>query len=532
MTEVDALLRIAGSLGMTLGREEASVFLDRVVARSADIDEFMRLRLPVERPPLLAPERAPGGPPTAAEDPFNAWLWKCEISAGTHGVLNGRTVSFKDHIAVAGIPLTLGSYLLEGYAPDFDATIVTRVLSAGAVIIGKNSMNGPTSSWGTGVPSDHLRPRNPHDPDHLTGGSSSGSAAAVAAGDVDIAFGGDQGGSIRIPAAYCGVYGLKPTFGLVSHFGIGFGSEQSLDHTGPMARRVEDIAAALDAVAGYDGYDPRQDRTVPLSVNTRGSLADGPRGLRLGVLDEGFVDAAPDVRAAVTSAVDVLVSAGAEAVRVSIPEHSLANSVHDILEIEGSRAIFDVGFFGAWDKTYYPPTYIDAAYRLYREHIDRLKPKVKLNLLLSQLLRERFHGTLYAKAQNVRSAITKAFDRAFDRFDVLVMPTCLSVAPKYVEPKVGAGGLAFEPTGAGGLPRTRSTSPFNFTGHPALTVPCGRSAGLPIGMQLVGRYYDEKTLLRTAYSFQHSVDWDEMTGLPSASAKTRIDRRVGHIPVS
>lgn len=507
--DVDEVIRVARSLGMTLGREEAVVYRERVVSELNAIEEFMRTRVEEERPPLLTPERAPGHRPSAAEDRFNAWLWKCEIKGAEDGLLAGKTVSYKDHIAVAGVPLTLGSYLMEGYTADFDATVVTRVLVAGGTVIGKNSMNGPTCDWGFGLPSDYQRPMNPHAPDHWTGGSSSGSAAAVAAGEVDISFGGDQGGSIRVPAAYCGTYGLKPTFGLVSHFGIGFGADQSVDYTGPMARYIEDVAAALDAVAGYDSYDPRQDRTVPLGSNALGSLTDGVKGVRIGILEEGFVDAEPDVHDAVMAAVDVLVAAGAEANRVSIPEHLTAGLAGSMLVPEGTRAVFDIGFCGAFAKTYYPATLIAATYRLYHEQTDRLLPKRKLPLIVSEFARRRFHGTVYAKAQNVRNVFKKAFDSALDRVDVLAMPTCLGVAPKYTEPKSYLD-VAFQPRRY-----SQNTNPFNFTGHPALSVPCGKSSGLPIGMQLVGRCYADPLLLRTAYAFQHSVAWEQLTALPA-----------------
>src|SRR5499426_3391095 len=235
-------------------------------------------------------------------------------SAGSRerpGPLAGKTVSYKDHIAVAGMPMSLGAFALDGFIPDFDATVVTRVLQEGGTIIGKNVMNGLSGGFGTGgAIGDYGRPLNPHNHEHVTGGSSSGSGAALAAGEVDISFGGDQGGSIRIPAAFCGIVGLKPTFGLVSHFGIGFGSDQSIDYTGQMTRTVNDAAAALQATAGFDPYDPRQTRDVPPSMDVLGRLADGVSGLRIGVLQEGFNDAEVDLRDLVMAAVDVLAQAG------------------------------------------------------------------------------------------------------------------------------------------------------------------------------------------------------------------------------
>jgi amidase len=207
------------------------------------------------------------------------------------------------------------------------------------------------------------------------------------------------------------------------------------------------------------------------------------------------------------AAVDVLVAAGAEATRVSVPEHRTVGLAIDGLEPEGSRAVFDIGFFGAFAKTYYPATLIAATYRLFHEQTDRLMPRGKLNLIVSEFARVRFHGTVYAKAQNVRNIFKKAFDSALGQVDVLAMPTCISVAPKYAEP-ISYLDVAFRRA------VLMNTFPYNFTGHPALTVPCGESNGLPIGIQLVGRYYADPILLQTAYAFQHSVDWEQLTGLP------------------
>ena len=421
-------------------------------------------------------------------------------------------MSYKDNIAVAGIPMTLNTKVLEGFIPDIDATIVTRLLAAGGTITGKNALNGPTNSWGFGTPGDGERPLNPHNPDHLTGGSSSGSGAAVAAGDVDISFGGDQGGSIRIPAAYCGVYGLKPTFGLVSHFGILYDADQSLDHTGPMARYVEDVAAVLQAVAGYDGYDQRQDRTVPVGIDALSTLRDGIKGIRIGLLEEGFTHGAPDVVAAVEAAVDVLSTAGAQISRISVPAHTKLSIAGSGVPLgDGSRAIFDVGLLGVFARTYYPTSLATATYRLYHDQLNTLPIGKRMGLVTSEMSRRRFGGAVYAKAQNVRRVYTWAFDATLERdVDVLVMPTCVNVAPRYVPPEEGAS------PSSGPAPwalAVQNTSPFNFTGHPALSVPCGKSDGLPIGMQLVGRYHDDPLLLRIAFAYEHSVDWEAQLAL-------------------
>ena len=229
------------------------------------------------------------------------------------GPLHGKTVALKDHIALAGVPLTFSSHMMDGYVPDFDATVVTRLLDAGATIVGKLKME--EFSWGgpglSGV-GDYGRPLNPHNREHVTGGSSSGSGAAVAGGLVDIALGGDQGGSIRLPAAWCGIVGLMPTHGLVPHSGV-FGLEPTIDYVGPMARTVEDVAVSLQCLAGRDGLDPRQ-ADVPASLPAyTDALSRGVKGLRIGVLDEGFGVPGGDraVDEAVMEAVHVLERGGA-----------------------------------------------------------------------------------------------------------------------------------------------------------------------------------------------------------------------------
>src|SRR5215831_9306178 len=362
---VEEVMAVAKSLGIHLGPDEAVLYQKYLMEQLQEFDTFVQARLEEPGPPMAAAARKPGYKPGPDEDPLNAWMWKCRIEGAANGLLAGKTVSYKDHIAVAGMPMSFGSFALEGFIPDFDATVVTRVLQAGGTIIGKNVMNGLSGGFGTGGGiGDYGRPLNPHNREHVTGGSSSGCAAAVAAGEVDISFGGDQGGSIRIPAAFCGIVGHKPTFGLVSHFGIGFGSDQSIDYTGPMARTVEDAAAALQVTAGPDGLDPRQTRDVPASMDVLGRLGDGVTGLRIGVLQEGFDDAQEDVRDLVLAAVDVLARKGAEVSKVSIPAHHAVRAAQAALSAEGALAFFKSGFFGAFTRTYYPAPVIAAINKL------------------------------------------------------------------------------------------------------------------------------------------------------------------------
>jgi len=516
--DVDDVIEKAAALGFRLSREEAELYQAQLVQQLTAFDEFVQERIDEGAPPVTFPARDPGYRPSPEEDRYNAWLWKCEIKGAPSGLLAGKTVSFKDHTAVAGIPCTFGTYQLEGYVPDFDATTAARVLAAGGTIVGKNTLNGLSGGKAYGGDTgDYGRPLNPHNPDHMTGGSSSGSGAALAAGEVDISFGGDQGGSIRIPAAWCGVVGLKPTFGLVSHFGVGFGSEPSIDYTGPMARTVEDTAAALQAVAGYDGLDFRQDRTVPEQIDALSGLADGITGLRVGVVEEAFDHLTePDVAAAVLEAVEVLAKLGAEVSKISVPAHLEARRLGTMLGAEGSRSIFDSGFFGAFARTYYPTNLTAAIGKINRHGIGALPPSKKLSLLAAEYSRRNYFGAVYAKAHNVRRGVIARVDAALAECDVLVMPTCPTVAPRWVPTESDrlAARAAELDAARNQVPgvriRNRDTRPYNYTGHPALTVPCGKSNGMPIGMQLVGRFYDDPLLLRVGYAYQGAVDWESL----------------------
>jgi amidase len=512
--DVDEVVAVAKELGIHLSPEEAVLYRKHLMEQLGQLDAFVQARIEEPRPPMVSAARTPGWRPSAEEDPLNGWMWKCRIEGAADGLLKGKTVSFKDHIAIAGMPMSFGSFALDGFVPDFDATVVTRVLQAGGTIVGKNVMNGLSGGFGTGgAIGDYGRPLNPHNREHVTGGSSSGSGAAVAAGQVDISFGGDQGGSIRIPAAYCGIVGHKPTFGLVSHFGIGFGSDQSIDYTGPMTRTVEDAAAALQATAGYDPYDPRSTRDVPARMDVLGRLADGVTGLRIGVVQEGFDDAQNEVRDLVLAAVDVLAKAGAGVAKVSIPAHHAIRTAQAALSGEGALAVFKTGFFGAFTRTYYPASVVTAINKLWASQADVLAPRTKLSLIASELSRRNYHGGVYAKAQNVRPTYIKAYDAALADVDVLVMPTCITTAPKNHIPGSYLEAVEDNLTSASRV-GSRNTQPFNYTGHPALALPVGKStAGLPVSIQLIGRFFDDPLLMRVAYAFQHSTDWNKIIGL-------------------
>ena len=506
------MTQTAATLGINLEPEEATLLHQYLVKQLVEIDEFVQMRLDEGAPPVTFAARDPGYRPSAEEDPYNAWVWKCNITGSGQGLLAGKTVSYKDHVSIAGIPVAFGAAPLQHLIANVDATIVTRVLAEGGTIIGKNVMDGLGGGMGNGVSGDFGRALNPHNTAHYTGGSSAGSGAAVAAGEVDISFGGDQGGSIRNPAGTCGIVGLKPTFGLVSHFGLGFGSDQCIDYTGPMTRTVEDAATALQATAGFDGLDPRQGREVPETYDALSKLDGGVAGLRIGILKEGFEGPIqPEVYQAVLEASEVLSAAGAEVTKISVPEHHIARIAQDAMTPEGVLSMYQVGFMGAFSRTYYPSSIIAAVRQFNRQHGSGAPARTKLSLIIGEYARRNFDGVAYAKGHNVRKGIIAAFDKALSEVDALIMPTCIAVAPKFEPPKDRME-IAEKSVGKRAIPNI-NRMPYNYTGHPALAVPCGKVNGLPVSMQLVGRFFDDALLLRIAYAYQNAVDWSAIIGV-------------------
>src|SRR3954469_14402438 len=343
---------LADMFHLTLTEEELDVF---EVAAGPTIGAMRRLaQLPAEHLPVKYPRADLGHRPVGEENPSNGWSWVCSIPGAASGPLAGRTVGVKDNVCVAGIPLLNGSPIMEGYVPREDATVVTRLLDAGAHIVGKTAVPAFCFDGGglTGYPEP--QPTNPHDPALLAGASSNGSAAVVVTGQADMALGGDQGGSIRLPSSWSGCCGHKPTHGLVPYTGI-FPIELTLDHIGPMAMTVADCALMLETIAGPDGLDPRQVdvATQPYSQ----SLEAGADGLRVGVLSEGFEIpdvSEPEVDAAVRGAADALAGAGADVEEVSVPMHRDGLAIWNAIAIEGATDLMVRGdAFGTNHKGHY-----------------------------------------------------------------------------------------------------------------------------------------------------------------------------------
>ncbi len=362
--------------------------------------------------------------PEEADNPLGAWYVRTDITETDSGPLAGRTVAIKDNTMVAGVPMMNGSETLEGFVPTRDATVVTRLLAAGATIAGKAVCEDLCFSGGSHT--SRTGPvRNPWDLTRSAGGSSSGSAALVAAGAVDMSTGGDQGGSVRIPSAYSGTVGHKPTHGLVPYTGA-FPIEFTIDHLGPITRTVADAALMLNVIAGFDGYDARQPPGVA-GEDYVAALGTGASGLRVGVVGEGFglPDLSdPQVDETVRAATETLRSAGLKVEDVSVPWHSDAMHVWNVIATEGATAqMVDANAYGMNWKGLYDPELIEFYGRQWRERAPRFSETVKLVVMSGRYLTEHEFGRHYAMARNLSYELSAAYDDALASYDVLVMPT-------------------------------------------------------------------------------------------------------------
>src|SRR3954454_12412990 len=502
--------RIAQAFQLTLTEEELATF-DATVAPTAAA--YARLdELEDETLPVRYPRADRGRRPEPDEFTANGWSWRCSIPGAANGPLAGRTVGVKDNVCLAEIPLLNGSPILEGYVPREDATVFTRLLDAGAEIIGKTAVPAFCFDGGgiTGYPEP--QPTNPHDPAYMAGASSNGSAAVVVTEQADMALGGDQGGSIRLPSSWSGCCGHKPTHGLVPYTGI-FPIELTLDHIGPMARTVANCARMLEVIAGEDGLDPRQ-AGVQVTPYVEG-LDRGPEGLRVGVLREAFELPAlseADVDAAVRDAADRLAGAGATVEEVSVPMHRDGLAIWNGVAIEGATDLMVRGdAFGTNHKGHYTTDLVDFYGRARRVRAQDYSVTVKLTMLLGHYLSESYNHHYYAKAQNLSRRLRAAYDEALGSFDVLALPTTPMKAMRIPPPEASIGDVL-----TAALSNIVNTAPFDVTGHPASSVPCAFADGLPVGLMLVGRHWDDATVLRAGHAFE-TVRGDLQPG-PRATA--------------
>ncbi len=494
---VDQMHAIVESLHMNMSSREVAEYLEIMEGTFQSYDRLTQL--PDNLPPVRYP-RTPGIKPSPADNPLNGWAVKSEVRGAAHGPLSGKRVVLKDNVCLAGVPMMNGASSLEGYVPDVDATLVTRILDAGGTIAGKAHCEYFCLSGGS-----HTNAAGPvHNPyryGYSAGGSSSGSAALVGAGELDLAIGGDQGGSIRMPASWCGIYGMKPTHGLVPYTGV-MPIEATIDHAGPMTANVADNALLLEVIAGADGLDPRQ--YSPRVDRYTAALGRGVSGLRIGVLLEGFnrADSESDVDHKVRQAADRFRAMGAIVEDVSVPMHMDGPAIWTAIAVEGLQAqMMNGNGMGFNWKGLYTTSLLDA-HSAWRARADELSPSLKVSMMAGEYFIKNYRGHFYAKAQNLSRVLAKAYDDALSRYDLLLLPT----VPMKATPLPPAN-ASLKLYVQRALEMLGNTCPLDVTGHPAMSVPCGMSNGLPIGVQLVAKHWDESTIYRAAHAFEQAGDW-------------------------
>ncbi|NWF79807.1 MAG: Asp-tRNA(Asn)/Glu-tRNA(Gln) amidotransferase subunit GatA [Chloroflexi bacterium] len=476
MPEPSTLTVAAASAALAAGELSSLALTEALLARIAAVEPTVRAFLTLTAEQALADARAADASRRADSGP-----------------LHGVPLAIKDVICTDGVRTTCGSAILATFVPPYDATVVSRLKAAGAISLGK--LNCDEFAMGSSTETSAYQiTRNPWDPERVPGGSSGGSAAAVAASMVPGSLGTDTGGSIRQPAALCGVSGLKPTYGRVSRFGlVAYGS--SLDQIGPLAWTAEDLAIMLQVIAGQD---PRDGTSAPVPVpDYRAALSGELRGLRIGVPGEYFVEGMePGVEQATREAIAVLRAQGAEVVEVSLPHTRYALPTYYIIapaEASANLARFDGVRYGPreagasmWDEI-----------ELTRGR--RFGAEVRRRIMLgTYALSAGYYDAYYKRAQQVRTLIKRDFEQAFTQVDVIAAPTSPTVAFKVGQKLDDPIAMYLSDV---------CTLPINLAGVPSLVVPCGFSEGLPVGLQLIGRPFAEATLLRVGDAYQRLTDW-------------------------
>ena len=416
------------------------------------------------------------------------------IARGDTAPLTGVPMQIKDNMNTTGIRTTCSSRMLEDYVPIYDATVVAKLKAQGAVLVGKGNMD--EFAMGSSTENSAFHPtHNPWDLGRVPGGSSGGGAAAVAASECFYSLGSDTGGSIRQPAALCGVTGIKPTYGRVSRYGlVAFAS--SLDQIGPLCKDAEDCAIVLGAIAGHDPYDST---STPSPVpDYRAALSGGVRGLRIGVPKEYFGEGFdPGVERAVRDAIREFGRLGATVEECSLPLTRYGLPVYYIIapsECSANLARYDGVKYG---HSYKGETNMwEAMERTRREGFG---PEVRRRIMLgAYALSAGYYEAYYRKAMQVRTLIRREFEEAFQRYDVLVTPTTPSVAFKLGEKTADPVAM---------YKSDICTIPVNIAGIPCISVPCGFDAGMPVGMQVMAKPLAEETIFRVAHAYQQATDW-------------------------
>ncbi|MFZ3169038.1 MAG: Asp-tRNA(Asn)/Glu-tRNA(Gln) amidotransferase subunit GatA [Candidatus Methanoperedens sp.] len=413
-------------------------------------------------------------------------------SQGHDGPLAGIPIAIKDNISTKGIATTCASKILTGYIPPYDAHVIEKLKEAGAIIIGKANMD--EFAMGSSTETSFYGPTlNPWDTTRVPGGSSGGSAAAVAGGEAALSLGSDTGGSVRCPASFCGVVGLKPTYGVISRYGL-ISYANSLEQIGPFATSVRDVATLFDVISGHD---PRDSTSVDRETNYSSALINDVKGLKIGVPEEYFGEGIDkNVEKSVRGAINTLEGLGATSCEVKMPHTKYALSAYYVIamsEASSNLARFDGMRYGLrtedsdWHTTF---SQVRAA-----GFGDEVKRRI---LLGTYALSAGYHDKYYLKALKIRTLIKQDFERAFRDVDVLIAPTMPYPAFKLGEKIDDPISLYLADV---------DTVPINLAGVPSISLPCGFSGRLPIGMQVIGKHFDEAAILRTAFAFEENTDF-------------------------
>lgn len=447
-------------------------------------------------------ERDPGYRPDPDEDPYNLFIRKCSIKGSPTGKLAGKRIAVKDNIAIAGIPMSNGSRAFADLVPDFDSVVVERMLDEGAKIIGKFNQDDMSFN-GTSDTSPFGQVKNPVNVDYSPGGSSSAAGAVLVADEANLTIATDQAGSARMPAAWTGVYSIKPTHGLVPSHGI-FHMDHTIDYVSPVAKTVEDLALLLEVIAGEDERDPQWVRDEIKVENYSEDLEGDLTSLKIGVLKEsfGWEHSDPEIDAKVQSEINKLKELGVTVKEVSLPMWRDALSVWLTLTAHSVSAMIESEGQGYWHGGTISLSLVNSYGKSRRMESDSFPPIVKLTMIMGKYLRRNYYSTYYAKAQNLKNVIKKQIDELLKEVDVLVTPT-IPIKPIKLLTENISGDEWIDRA----VVNVHNTCALNLTGHPALALPCSVQEGsLPISMQIIGGNWEEQKLLQIAYALEKIND--------------------------
>ena len=497
---INRMTQLANEIGLDIDNEELEIYQSFI---ASDVDSLKTLDLLSDFTPSVDYPRQKHFETMPEENPYNAWATKFNVKGSKTGLLHGKTVVLKDSIFLAGAPAKNGATFLDDFIPQFDATVVTRILDQGAEIVGKANSEYMGLCGGSHS-SDYGNVNNPRRKEFSSGGSSSGVAALVSSGEVDMGLGGDQGGSIRIPASFSGLCGMKPTHGLVPYTGI-MSMDPFLDHCGPLTKNVYDNAIMLEAIAGYDGIDSRQ---TNLSIEKYSRFqTESLRGFKIGIIKESFgtPGAEEDVDKAVHSSAKKFEELGSYVEEISIPMQLYVGSIFTPIVIQGiARSMFWSFGTGVGRDDQYSVT-LSEKIRALLNSPNQLPETGKLFLLEALFFEKEFGLRYYGKAMNLARKLRKKYNDALKKFDILIMPTLPMKAtplPSKEDPIDFRIKRAFEMNG--------NTMTFNMTHHPAFTLPCAQINGLPVGMMMIGNFFSEKTIYEVANQFEKAFKWSDL----------------------